>query len=276
MPTIEVAIPTRNRAIDLNAACESLHHQTLRDFTVLISDNASTDHGQTEDVANYWTQRDQRFVYLRQKSYLTLHEHYDYLWSTFSADFIHLLADDDALAPSFLEEAHRMLEASPLAVLAMTAIWVQDAASQSVKRYRDFDIACGNWLFEGHAAGRQVTFLSQNSSLGTVNLVQGVYRKSNVPRVKFAKLSTSLDTAADRGFLYACLGKGPVLLSPKALYIKTQNNTKWYEEKSDKSFRSQLRQLAAFLRLAQSLSVWPHVMRLYWPKLVRALARNLR
>ena len=64
MPRTTILIPTYNRARWLPGAIESVLAQTERDFTLVISDNASTDET-PEVVARY---DDPRITYVRRRT----------------------------------------------------------------------------------------------------------------------------------------------------------------------------------------------------------------
>src|SRR5262249_52824139 len=65
-PLVSVGMPVCNAERHLERAIESVLAQTLRDFELIISDNASTDG--TAGIAQRWLQRDPRIRYQRFES----------------------------------------------------------------------------------------------------------------------------------------------------------------------------------------------------------------
>lgn len=64
-PKISILLPYYNAANTLHRALESLSTQTYSDFECLLIDNNSSDGG--NEVAEAWSKRDPRFVYLSEK-----------------------------------------------------------------------------------------------------------------------------------------------------------------------------------------------------------------
>lgn len=110
-PRVAVAIPTYNRAADLERAIESVLGQTHRNLELVVLDNASTD--ETETVARTAAARDRRVRYVRQPRNLGLTANVNAAFRAGAAPYALVLADDDRLAPDYVERCLRALEDDP-------------------------------------------------------------------------------------------------------------------------------------------------------------------
>lgn len=106
---VAVVIPTYNRARWLGGAIESVLAQTSPDFTLVVSDNASTD--TTPDVVAAFG--DPRLSYVRLERHLGLNEHFNLCLERAATDYVFLLPDDDRIAPELLETTVSVLDGNP-------------------------------------------------------------------------------------------------------------------------------------------------------------------
>ena len=98
---ITVVIPTFNRAVALDRALESLSHQTIKDFEVVISDNCSTDN--TEAIINKY--RDLlKMTILRSEQNNGPIENWKRGLSVVNTEWVKILWSDDWLEPTALME----------------------------------------------------------------------------------------------------------------------------------------------------------------------------
>ena len=123
VPTVTVAIPTRNRASLLAIALESALDQTFADTEILVLDDASTD--ETPDLVRRYD--DPRIRYVRHDPNIGMAENWSYGYVAGSGTYVAVLHDDDYWAPTFLERAVAMFEAEPRAGLVYAAIEPVDA-----------------------------------------------------------------------------------------------------------------------------------------------------
>jgi glycosyltransferase involved in cell wall biosynthesis len=100
----------------LDATLESLLAQTVDDFELIISDNASTD--RTGEIAQRFVTRDARVRYHRNSRNVGLVANYNGLVRMADGDFFKWATADDVCRPMFLERCIAALEKSPDAVLA--------------------------------------------------------------------------------------------------------------------------------------------------------------
>jgi glycosyltransferase involved in cell wall biosynthesis len=119
MKKIVVGLPVYNGTNYLADAVESILGQTLGDFELFISDNASSD--ATEDICRDYAKRDGRVLFVRQPHNLGAAGNYNFLVTHSESAYFKWAAHDDILAPTFLEEAVTVLDRRPEIVLASPA-----------------------------------------------------------------------------------------------------------------------------------------------------------
>lgn len=118
-PSISIVLPVYNGKKYLAQAIESALDQSLGDFELLISDDASTDNS-WEIIENYRC-RDKRINAWRNESNLGLFDNYNHCLRRASGTYIKTFAQDDLWDPTILEKMVSALECNPSAVLAGTA-----------------------------------------------------------------------------------------------------------------------------------------------------------
>ena len=115
IPEVSVGIPVYNGADFLGAAIESHLAQTFGDFELVISDNASTD--DTEELCRRYADEDPRVRYIRQAENIGANANYNEVTRLARAPYFRWAADDDILAPAYLEETYKLLSGDESAVL---------------------------------------------------------------------------------------------------------------------------------------------------------------
>lgn len=108
MPMVSIGVPVFNGEKTLALMLDSLLSQTLTDFEIIISDNASTD--KTADIAKDYLRRDQRIRYLRQNENIGPERNFKYVFDQARGRFFMWSASDDIRSTNFLFENVKFLE----------------------------------------------------------------------------------------------------------------------------------------------------------------------
>lgn len=116
MTSVFIGMPVHNGDAFLSVALESLLAQTYRDFTVLVSDNASTD--STKEICAAFSRRDARILYHRHERNLGAAPNFNYCVRQANGKYFKWMAHDDICLPTYLERCVAVLEADPSVVLA--------------------------------------------------------------------------------------------------------------------------------------------------------------
>jgi glycosyltransferase involved in cell wall biosynthesis len=132
-PAVTIFIPTYNRAGLVPDAIRSALAQTYPNYSVVVSDNASTD-GTAELVATF---DDPRLRFVRRERHLELNEHYNVFMAEASSPYMFVLPDDDTMAPDALEVLMPVLEAHPAAGIAHGRARVVDGHGKLISADHD-------------------------------------------------------------------------------------------------------------------------------------------
>jgi GT2 family glycosyltransferase len=115
-PLVSVGMPVYNGSRYIERAIGSLLNQTLRDFELIISDNASTD--DTQAICESYAQRDKRIRYIRQPENVGAPRNYNAVVQAARGTLFKWSSASDECALDFLAKCVAALEADSSAVLA--------------------------------------------------------------------------------------------------------------------------------------------------------------
>jgi glycosyltransferase involved in cell wall biosynthesis len=139
VPLLSIGMPVYNGERTMRSALESLLAQTLTDFELILSDNASSDG--SWDVIQEFAARDPRVRAFRQPRNIGANANYTALFRAARGKYFKWASSNDWCAPEFLQCCVEQLEADPGAVLVAprTRLFESDPAV-----FQDYlgDIAC--------------------------------------------------------------------------------------------------------------------------------------
>jgi glycosyltransferase involved in cell wall biosynthesis len=131
MPLVSIGMPVYNGRAYMREAIESLLAQTLRDFELIISDNASTD--QTPDICQEYAARDDRVRVVRQPHNIGAAPNFNAIMPHATGRYFRWHAHDDKCAPEYLERCVDVLEADPEVVLAYPQTMLIDSGGTQIQ-----------------------------------------------------------------------------------------------------------------------------------------------
>ncbi len=102
MSIVIVGIPVYNGEKSIKKAIDSVLNQTLQDFEIIISDNASID--LTKNICEEYAKHDIRIKYIRQKKNLGYVKNFQYLVNSANSKYFVWLSADDFLESTFLQK----------------------------------------------------------------------------------------------------------------------------------------------------------------------------
>ncbi len=123
-PRVSIGLPVFNGERFLLEAIESIQSQTLQDFELLISDNASTD--ATWEICRQCAENDSRIRLHRNEINLGAIRNFEMVLSMAQADYFMWDAHDDLLTPSYVERCWNFLESHPDFVLCCARTTIID------------------------------------------------------------------------------------------------------------------------------------------------------
>lgn len=118
-PRASLGLPVRNGEHFLERQLESLAAQSFEDYTLIISDNGSTD--ATEQICREFAARDPRIRYHRSHVDHGLAWNWNRVFDLSDAPYFKWVAHDDEHAPEFLSRCIGVLDADPSVVCCHSA-----------------------------------------------------------------------------------------------------------------------------------------------------------
>lgn len=115
-PALTIGLPVFNAEAFVREALDDVLAQSFGDFTLLISDNASTD--RTQEICEEYAQRDRRIRYIRQDTNLGAVRNFNALVEMAATPLFMWHAADDRAYPGYVEACVTRLAEAPDAVLA--------------------------------------------------------------------------------------------------------------------------------------------------------------
>jgi glycosyltransferase involved in cell wall biosynthesis len=125
-PLVSVCVPTYNYARFLPNCIESVLQQTLSDWELVITDDASSD--ETGEIAGRYAAADPRIRYIRNPVRLGMNGNLKRAAESGRGRYLKILCADDWLAPRCLQVLCGLMESHPNAALATSAEIHSDAA----------------------------------------------------------------------------------------------------------------------------------------------------
>ena len=124
MAVVSVGVPVFNGEEYIEQTLDSLLAQTLTDFEIVISDNASTD--RTPEICRSYRDIDRRVRYFRNERNIGAAPNFNRVVELASAPLVHCGACDDLYDPRFLERCVEVLERDMGLVLSYSATTMID------------------------------------------------------------------------------------------------------------------------------------------------------
>jgi glycosyltransferase involved in cell wall biosynthesis len=94
---ISIVIPTLNRLRYLKKTIESVRSQSIRNYEIIVIDNASS------DGTNIWLEEQKDIILIRQNTLIPIYQNWVAGLKRAKGDFVLLLSDDDLLCPHCLQ-----------------------------------------------------------------------------------------------------------------------------------------------------------------------------
>lgn len=239
---VSIAIPTYNRADDLPGAVASAVEQSHRNLEIVISDNASAD--ATPEVCARLAASDERVRVVRQPRNHGPIANFNAVLAQLRGEYVMLLADDDALAPHFVERCLATFASEPEASIVHGRTCFVDESSEMLGT--DFDVDAAD-------PGRRVLdYLARVHDNGVFyGLMRGDAMRAALPMPNML--------GADWAWVSRLAFQGPIRLQPE-----TQLRRSYGGASTD------------FERIAQILGLPPGVARHPTASIIAGIHRDIR
>ena len=116
-PLFSVAIPSKNRPLQVRQAVRSVLEQTCQDFEIIVCDNSD----ETEAAATAEAVRsfgDARIVYVRTSGQLSMPDNWERAVADARGDYVGILTDRSVFLPHALERARREIDEKGVPLVA--------------------------------------------------------------------------------------------------------------------------------------------------------------
>ncbi|MFT6372592.1 MAG: glycosyltransferase involved in cell wall biosynthesis, partial [Gammaproteobacteria bacterium] len=164
---VGIGMPVYNGEKYIEESIKSNLRQTFDDFTLIISDNASTD--RTREICLDFATQDQRIHYIHNPINLGAAKNYARCFEPSDCEYFRWSNADDLIEPELVEKCLRVLEANPDTVLAYGKTKIIDESGNITEHYDDnLD------LRQNSAAER---FITGKQSIGLSNVLYGLMRR---------------------------------------------------------------------------------------------------
>ncbi len=132
-PRLFIGMPVYNGERYVCEALNSIRSQTYEEWSLLISDNASTDH--TRQICEEYVRQDRRISYRCNETNLGASRNYNLLFNLSEGDYFKWASHDDVLAPEFLSRCIEVLDSDPTILVCHTKVKRIDEDRQVIGSY---------------------------------------------------------------------------------------------------------------------------------------------
>jgi len=132
-PKVSIGLPVYNGERYLRSAIESILAQSLGDFELIISDNASTD--ETETICRKFMALDKRIRYHRNAQNMGAAANFNQCFELASGEYFKWAAHDDICSPDFLSKCIDVLEKDSSVVLCSTEVTFIDENGKIIRTH---------------------------------------------------------------------------------------------------------------------------------------------
>ena len=184
-PLVSIGVPAYNAERFIGRALDSLLAQTLSDFEVIISDNASTD--ETRALCEDYARRDRRIRYVRQTSNIGAPRNWNFVVHEARGEFFKWSSASDYCSPLMLELCVKSMQADLGVVLCYGKTQYVDEEERPIRVY-DREVG-----FEEERPSERFAHICAKMTIN--NLQCGLFRLDALRRTRLDRLYPSGDLA---------------------------------------------------------------------------------
>ncbi len=211
MKTLFIGMPVYNGERFIGASIESIRSQTFKDWTMLISDNASTDG--TAALCKEYAAKDSRIRYARHEKNSGGENNFKYLLDQADSRYF-MWASDDLWEKEFIESCIAKLEQNPACGLAFSNIANIDSQDRVIRDYPSFSRFVSKNAWE-----RTYSYLLDSEKMGKANLLYSIFRLE-LCRSAWAAAPFDGVWGSEMCFLSAALARAELGLDERVLFKK--------------------------------------------------------
>jgi glycosyltransferase involved in cell wall biosynthesis len=130
---LSIGLPVYNGDAYLEETLLSLRNQTLQDYSLIISDNASTD--RTQEICQTYASMDPRICYYRNEKNIGATQNWYRVFDLSSSEYFASAAHDDLYAPEYMQKCMEILDRDPSVVLCYSKTRAIDEYGNSMGEF---------------------------------------------------------------------------------------------------------------------------------------------
>jgi glycosyltransferase involved in cell wall biosynthesis len=214
-------MPVFDGELYIEHAIRSVLGQTIGDFELIISDNASSD--RTPEICRDLAGADTRIIYSRNSENIGAAGNYNRLFRLATAPYFRWMNADDLCAPDLHEKCLASLERNPHAVLCYGKTTLIDKDGEILEPYEDnLDLR--------HRSAKE-RFLGFMGRVGLSNVLYGLMKRSALSRT--ALMGNGSYPAADINLIGELTLYGQFIELPERLFFRRVHRMASSRDRSD-------------------------------------------
>lgn len=195
----------------IGEAIESLLNQSFSDFTLLISDDGSTDG--TRAICEMYAKKDPRIIYYRQEKNIGMFPNFKFVLDRANGDFFMWAAHDDLWKKDFIKVCMENIENKKVDA-ATTVMADVDSYGRNLRELTELT------KLSGKPSIQQVAkYVLQPEILGKCNLMYSVF-KTNVIKKVWQIYPQRMEWGSDYHFSLAIISHFRIYVDKKILFKK--------------------------------------------------------
>jgi len=199
-PLVSIGMPVYNGEKFICGALDSLLVQTLVDFELIISDNASID--ATESICRNYAEQDSRIRYIRQCKNLGSSANFQFVLNEASGEYFMWAACDDKWSLDWIEKLHQAIEETEVGMVFGNVVHIDHVGELIVHPANGKTFG----YYYDNSAIRRVTFYLAYEGMGKANSIYSLYKREMIEPLKtlWGEMIES-DCFYDYTIMYSCL-----------------------------------------------------------------------
>lgn len=213
MPLLTIGLPVFNGADFIERALRSLLAQSYQDFSIVVSDNASSD--TTAEIVRRIAREDGRIRLVQHPRNLGAGANFISLVASADTQFFMWAAADDRWSPDYVERSLALLKANPQAGFASGGIANVDQAGTPLRRIKSFDRLDG-----GSAIIRLLRYTWMREASGKANIIYSVFWTPLLREICEDSTLTFDEWGGDMALIAAALSRARYVQDERATLYK--------------------------------------------------------
>lgn len=210
-PEISIGMPVYNVEKFLARSIESIRSQTFTNWSMLISDNFSTD--RSEEIYQKYATLDKRIRFIRQNKNIGPENNFRFLLEQAAAPYF-MWASDDVWETDFIETLYKKMRADSSIGIAFSNIVNIDDEDNISREYPPFTRFMAKTLFE------QVTrFILDPEKQGKANFLYSLFR-TDLAKTAWQKSPFNEVLGAEMCFALAVIARSKLHVENRTLFKK--------------------------------------------------------